>query len=106
MALPHFAERDRGERWMAAAVPPVDDGGMDVIPLNPAVEADATLRCECGRCGTHVVVRRSWQITGQCGNCRSYDLRALVAAVPPATPPAVVDPPAPLAVAFPTARVA
>lgn len=44
-----------------------------------------TARAQCGACGAHVAVRSSWQIAGQCGNCRSYDLRP----VPPPAPVAL-----------------
>jgi hypothetical protein len=106
MALPRFADTDRGDPWVHGAARDVDDAAMDVIPLLPATAPDAMLRCECGACGAHVMVLRSWQIAGQCRNCRSYDIRPLTVATPPASPPAVVDlvPRAP--VAWPARRVA
>ena len=39
-----------------------------------------TMRCECGTCGVHVVLRHSWQVSGMCRNCRSYDLRPIAPA--------------------------
>lgn len=91
---------------MHEAPGPVEDASMSVIPLLPAAEPDAMLRCECGACGAHVMVRRSWQIAGQCTNCRSYDVRPLVSATPPATPPARVDQLPWRPIALPQRRVA
>ncbi|MCW2990243.1 MAG: hypothetical protein JWM73_837 [Solirubrobacterales bacterium] len=106
MALPRFADSDRGERGMHGRIRAADDAAMDVIPMLPAAAPDAMLRCECAACGAHVMVRRSWQIAGQCRNCRSYDIRALTAATPPASPPAVVDLAPRRPVALPARRVA
>lgn len=60
-------------------------GGAD----NPAMKVVVgTVRAECAACGAHVEVRRGWQLAGQCGNCRSYDLRPLVPPRPPVALPA------------------
>lgn len=91
---------------MAGAAGPVDDAAMEVIALNPTVPAGATMRCECGACGAHVIVRRSWQISGWCQNCRSYDVRPLPTGTPPARPPALVDARRQIAVPLLQARVA
>jgi hypothetical protein len=106
IALPRFPDSDHGDRRVHGAARDPDDEAMHVIALLPDAAADATLRCECAACGAHVVVRRSWQIAGQCRNCRSYDIRPLARATPPARPPSVVDlaPRAP--VALPARRVA
>ena len=109
MAPPRFADRDLSDRRVAADRSGADDLGMRVIALPPTAPAGSTMRCECAACGAHVTVRRSWQISGQCGNCRSYDLRALApvpAPQPPASAPSLVDLQRRLPVAFPQTRVA
>lgn len=85
---------------------------MSLVPMISPAGATATVRCECARCGSHVTVRRSWQLSGMCGNCRGYELRPL-ASVPesPAPGPAAdavrtparLDPPR---IPWPEARVA
>lgn len=82
MAPPHFAEGDLGERRVHVAPVAVEDSPMAAIALSPPAPTGTTARCECARCGAHVTVRRSWQLTGQCGNCRSYELRPLDEVVP------------------------
>lgn len=74
---------------MATPRTAADDPSMKVVPL-PAPTRLGTERCECSACGAHVEVRRSWQLAGQCGNCRSYDLRPLASVgSPPAVPPQI-----------------
>lgn len=66
---------------------------MHVVTLPPPASAEQRVRCACAHCGAHVIVRASWQLSGQCGNCRSYDLRPLAPAVTPAPPaPAIALP--------------
>jgi hypothetical protein len=60
--------------------PAAQDVAMHVLAPTPPVPSMTTMRCECGSCGVHVVLRYSWQISGQCRNCRSYDLRPLAPA--------------------------
>ena len=55
-------------------------------PSTPPASAEQRVRCACGNCGAHVIVRASWQLSGQCGNCRSYDLKPLAPAVMPVPP--------------------
>lgn len=88
---PPFPDRRLGDTRVGNADSPDDDGVMHVIALNPQATPGAMIRCECACCGAHVLVRRSWQISGWCRNCRSYDVRPLAGATPPATPPALVD---------------
>jgi hypothetical protein len=108
MAPPRFPESDLGDRRVSPPPARADDPPMPVMTLPSPVTASATIRCECASCGAHVEVRRSWQISGQCGNCRSYDLRPLVSAppTPPATPMARLDLVPRRPVAFLAARVA
>lgn len=91
MTTPPFPDRSLGDARVGSALGPDDDADMHVIALNPQTTLGAMIRCECACCGAHVMVRRSWQITGWCRNCRSYDVRPLATATPPATPPALVD---------------
>jgi Zn finger protein HypA/HybF involved in hydrogenase expression len=35
------------------------------------------VRCSCAVCGTHVTAWEGHALTGWCGNCGSYDVRAL-----------------------------
>lgn len=106
MATPPFPDRGLGDTRVGSAVGTADDAAMQVIALNPPASLGAKVRCECARCGAHVLVRRSWQISGWCQNCRSYDVRPLATATPPATPPALVDLVASVPVASLQARVA
>lgn len=106
MATPHFPDRDLGDRRVAAEARAADHAPMTVIALNPPVPAGTMMRCECADCGAHVMVRRSWQISGWCQNCRSHDIRPLTMELPPATPPALVDPLPWMPVALPQTRVA
>lgn len=77
MAPPHIADRGRRETRVPRDTPAADAAGMhNVTPLTGRPSAP-TMRCECASCGAHVTVRRSWQLAGQCGNCRSYELRPL-----------------------------
>jgi Zn finger protein HypA/HybF involved in hydrogenase expression len=48
----------------------VEDADDDVRPLT-------RVRCECLRCGAHVIATRSYSLGGYCGNCGSYELRVL-----------------------------
>lgn len=41
------------------------------------------VRCECGRCGAHVIVRAALTIGGSCGNCGSYELTPVTVAPAP-----------------------
>lgn len=106
MRPPQFPDSGLGDRRVVDRAEPVDDAAMQVIALNPTVPAGATMRCECAACGAHVTVRRSWQISGWCQNCRSYDVRPLTTTTPPATPPALVDALRQIPVTWPLARVA
>lgn len=106
MAPPPFPDRSLGDTGVSGAIGRVEDAGMQVIALNPPVPAGTMMRCECGSCGAHVMVRRSWQIAGWCQNCRSHDIRALAMPTPPARPPVLVDLPPPVSVALPERRVA
>lgn len=65
---------------------------MHVVQLPPPADTGATMRCECAFCGAHVEVRRSWQLSGWCQNCRRHELRPLVAAAPPVAPAPVPAP--------------
>lgn len=103
MAAPRFADHGLGDRRVPPARPGADHPRMDVIPMTPSATAGATIRCECAACGAHVIVRRSWQLSGQCGNCRSYDLRALQP--PPPRPPVLAFQPR-AALPLPDQRVA
>jgi Zn finger protein HypA/HybF involved in hydrogenase expression len=35
------------------------------------------VRCSCAVCGSHLVAWEGHALTGWCGNCGSYDVRAL-----------------------------
>ena len=75
-----------GRTRVADAAGRAEDQPMHVVALPPPARL-GTERCECAGCGAHVTVRRSWQLSGQCGNCRGYDLRPLDVPAPPAMPP-------------------
>ena len=72
---PQIPEGGRGNSRVVCFTAPAEDVPMPVT----------TVRCECSGCGAHVEVRRGWQLSGQCGNCRGYDLRP----VPPTAPVAL-----------------
>jgi len=53
------------------------------IPRRPRVVED--VRCACRDCGAHLMGWRGYTLSGNCGNCGSYDVQPL-ADVPPAYP--------------------
>jgi hypothetical protein len=85
---------------------------MPLVSLSSPVASPAMVRCACARCGAHVKVRDSWQLSGRCQNCGGYDLRPLEAAAPAPAPPAPVlaalplDRRGPLDVPLPATKVA
>jgi hypothetical protein len=96
MAPPPFPGLARCDSRVPTGSAGAEDPPMSVVPMISPEGASATVRCACGRCGAHVVVRRSWQLSGMCGNCRSYDLRPLgPGPAPPAPGPSVANGPVP-----------
>ena len=38
------------------------------------------VRCSCGVCGAHVIAWQGRTLSGECGNCGSYDVHPLAGA--------------------------
>lgn len=58
---------------------------------SPAVPVGPTVRCECRRCGVHVVATAGFSLGGCCANCGSYDIAPIEEKAAPAPDPVPAD---------------